>query len=96
LLFGNQRWDGLFQPNLECFCESRKANATVQRKITPVMGPRQPSICDEAWALIAPLLPAAAATGRPQKWTLRLLLEAVLYLLRNGCQWRALPAAFPP
>lgn len=71
-------------------------NTTVQRKTTPVMGPRQPFICDEAWALIAPLLPAAAATGRPQKWTLRLLLEAVLYLLRTGCQWRALPAAFPP
>lgn len=46
--------------------------------------------------MIALLLPVAAATGRPRKWALRLLLEAILYLLRTGCQWRALPHPFPP
>lgn len=67
-----------------------------QYEPTPAMGWRQPLVGDEAWALIAPLLPAAAATGRPQKWPLRLIFEAILYLLRTGCQWRALPTAFPP
>ena len=68
----------------------------VQDDTTPAFSIRQPHISDEAWALIAPLLPGAAATGRPRKWALRLLLEAVLYLLRTGCQWRALPGTFPP
>src|ERR1700761_7980011 len=72
------------------------SSAAVQEESTRVLSCRQPLLSDEAWALIAPLLPVAAATGRPRKWTLRLLLEAVLYLLRTGCQWRALPRAFPP
>ena len=71
-------------------------NTAVRGKVTPVSPSRQPLVTDEAWALIAPLLPVAAATGRPRKWAVRRLLEAVLYLLRTGCQWRALPDAFPP
>jgi putative transposase len=72
------------------------STTAVQERSTPVSACRQPLVTDEAWALIAPLLPVAAATGRPRKWALRRLLEAVLYLLRTGCQWRALPDAFPP
>ena len=68
----------------------------VREEATPVRPPRQPLVTDEGWALISPLFPAAATTGRPRKWALRLLLEAVLYLLRTGCQWRALPDTFPP
>jgi transposase len=71
-------------------------NAAVRPKVTPAPIRRQPLIDDEAWAIIAPLFPPARATGRPPKWALRLLLEAVLYLLRTGCQWRALPDPFPP
>jgi putative transposase len=71
-------------------------NTAVRGKVTPVSPCRQLLVTNEAWALIAPLLPVAAATGRPRKWAVRRLLEAVLYLLRTGCQWRALPDAFPP
>ena len=71
------------------------SSTAVRGKTTPVWPWRQPLVTDEAWALIAPLLPVAMATGRPRKWALRLLLEAVLYLLRTGCQWRQLPLDFP-
>ncbi len=71
-------------------------NTAVPCKLTPALIRRQPLVNDEAWAIIAPLFPPAGATGRPRKWALRLLLEAILYLLRTGCQWRALPDAFPP
>lgn len=72
------------------------SNVAAQGESTPVSARCQLRLSDEAWALISPLLPAPSATGRPRKWALRLLLEAVLYLLRTGCQWKALPDVFPP
>jgi transposase len=63
---------------------------------TPVLGRGQYLVSDEAWGQIASLFPASATTGRPSKWSARLLFQAVLFLLRTGCQWRALPERFPP
>jgi len=48
------------------------------------------------WAQIAPLLPGPHRLGRPRKWSLRAIVEAILYQLWTGCQWRALPKEFPP
>jgi len=48
------------------------------------------------WAQIAPLLPAPRRLGRPREHDLRAILDAILYLLWTGCQWRALPREFPP
>lgn len=48
------------------------------------------------WALIAPALPLAAIRGRPRTTDLRAVVEALLYMLATGCQWRALPREFPP
>src|SRR5918998_1676433 len=52
-------------------------------------------LSDAAWKLIAPLLPAARAGGRPRTTDLRAVLNAIFYLLRTGCQWRLLPREFP-
>lgn len=53
---------------------------------------------DQQWALIEPLLPVAknGRTGRPRKYSQREMLNAVLYVLRTGCQWRNLPHDLPP
>ena len=48
------------------------------------------------WAQIAPLLPAPRRLGRPRERDLRTIVDAILYLLWTGCQWRALPRDFPP
>ena len=48
------------------------------------------------WAQIAPLLPPPRRLGRPREWDLRQVVDAILYLLWTGCQWRALPRDFPP
>src|ERR1700757_2880516 len=52
-------------------------------------------LSDAAWALIAPMLPAARPGGRPRKINVRAVLNAIFYLLRTGCQWRLLRREFP-
>ena len=51
---------------------------------------------DGEWALLAPLLPPPCRLGRPRRVDLRSVVEAILYLLTTGSQWRALPKDFPP
>jgi transposase len=51
---------------------------------------------DEQWELIEPLLPEVASGGRPEKHPRRAVVDAILYVVRTGCAWRALPADFPP
>jgi putative transposase len=34
--------------------------------------------------------------GRPRKWPMKKILDALFYLLRCGCQWRMLPRESPP
>jgi putative transposase len=51
---------------------------------------------DAEWALLKPLMPEPAGTGRPRTTDLRAVVNAILYMLTSGCQWRALPRNFPP
>jgi putative transposase len=34
--------------------------------------------------------------GRPRKWDMWLIVNAILYVTRTGCQWRMLPKNYPP
>ena len=49
-------------------------------------------LTDEQWEVIAPLF----SNMRKYKWEKRELVNAVLYLVKTGCQWRNLPHDFPP
>lgn len=51
-------------------------------------------VTDTEWAMLEPLLPKATV-GHPLKHDRRVLLNAVLYILRTGCPWRYLPRDFP-
>ena len=51
-------------------------------------------LTDAQWARIAPLLPGREGTKGGRGQDNRRFVEAVLWLLRNGCRWRALPAAW--
>jgi len=53
-------------------------------------------VTDEQWALIEPVLPVPRGGGRPTSTNMRDVVDAILYLLRTGCQWRFLPGDFPP
>lgn len=54
------------------------------------------SVTDREWDVIEPLLARADARGRPKCHSTRTMLDAVMYVLRTGCQWRSLPKDFPP
>ncbi len=59
---------------------------------------RQPypsDLTDAQWQLIAPLLPQAKPGGRPREVDIRAVADALFYLNREGCSWRALPHDFP-
>ena len=47
---------------------------------------------DSQWQVIMPLLPMS----RKRRHCLRQILDAMRYICRTGCQWRSLPACFPP
>ena len=54
---------------------------------------RYPSdLSDEEWALTIPFF----AGYHPVSTTIREVVEACLYLVAEGCRWRALPKDFPP
>lgn len=53
-------------------------------------------LSDAEWALLRPLLPGPAATGRPRLHPLRTVLNAIFYQLRTGGAWRFLPQEWPP
>ncbi len=49
----------------------------------------------EQFDVIRPLLESARRKTAPRRVDLYEVFCAVLYLLRTGCQWRALPSDFP-
>lgn len=51
---------------------------------------------DNEWSVIAPLMPKANSTGRPRVHSWREVLNAIFYVTKNGCLWKALPHDFPP
>jgi transposase len=66
-----------------------------------VLAARYPSdLTDVQWSKLEPLLKETRgkrhAGGRPRKYALRRVVDALLYVVKTGCQWRQLPADFPP
>jgi len=53
--------------------------------------PYPTDLTDSQWEVIAPLFKGM----REYKYSKRELLNAVLYIVDNGCKWRALPHEFP-
>ncbi len=57
---------------------------------------RYPSdLSDEEWALIEPLIPPAKRGGGKRRVKLREVVNAMMYVLSTGCQWRAIPKDLP-
>jgi transposase len=52
-------------------------------------------ISDEEWQLIEPFMPQERRLGRRRTTQLRSVIDALLYMVETGCQWRMLPKDFP-
>lgn len=52
-------------------------------------------LTDEQWSVIESLFEMRTGAGRPLKHSLRTIVNAILYVVRAGIQWRALPHDFP-
>jgi len=58
---------------------------------------RYPSdLTDDEWAHIAPLIPPAKSGGNKRSVDVREVMNAIMYILSTGCQWRAIPKDLPP
>jgi transposase len=71
-----------------CWCRDRSA--------------RYPSDLDDSqWRVLEPearvvMAELTRASGRPMAHELRAVCDAVFYVVKNGIEWRELPADFPP
>lgn len=53
-------------------------------------------LTDAQWEIVAKLMPVGIKSGQPRKWKVRVMLDAIFYVEKTGCQWRQLPKDFPP
>ena len=51
---------------------------------------------DRQWRLIEPLIPAGKSGGRPRDVDMRVIINAILYIVRGGLSWRMLPKEYGP
>lgn len=59
----------------------------------------QSDLKDQEWKWLKKFLPAPSTVGsrgRPQEWPIREIINALMYVLRSGIQWRMMPHDLPP
>lgn len=58
--------------------------------------PYPTDLTDEQWKLVSRYVPEPKPGGRPAAYARREIVNAILYIARNGCTWRNLPHDLPP
>ena len=57
--------------------------------------PYPSDLTDAQWKLIEPHIPPERWGGRTREADMREVINGILYLVRTGCQWRAIPHDLP-
>jgi len=52
-------------------------------------------LTDSEWKILEPLLPTEKPGGRHRGYAMREIINAIQYVLRNGCAWRSTPHDLP-
>ena len=55
----------------------------------------QSDLTDRQWKHVEPLIPTAKPGGRPRTMDMREIMNAVVYVVKSGCDWRMMPHDFP-
>jgi putative transposase len=66
-----------------------------QHRDVPPTAQHTLGVSDAEWDLVADIF-EDKPRGTPRKYMRRAMVDAMLYVLRGGIQWRALPGEFPP
>ena len=53
-------------------------------------------LSDAEWKKVEGLMPKGKKAGRPRRHSMRVMLNAIFYVQKTGCQWRQMPSNFPP
>jgi len=53
-------------------------------------------LTDAQWEILEPFIPPLSPEATYHKHERRTIVNAILYVLRSGCPWRALPHDLPP
>ena len=68
--------------------------------MTPQRNSYQSDITDERWNIIKDDIPLCKSNkktgGRPEKYTRREIVNAILYLVSSGCRYCDIPHDLPP
>lgn len=56
----------------------------------------QSDLKDDEWVLIACYFERRDARGRKSKHDKKAIVNAILYVVKSGCQWRMMPKDLPP
>ncbi len=74
--------------------KSRKRKRKTRKKSRQRKG--YPSDLTKAqWKRLRKLIPQSGRYGRPRKYDLKEILNAIFYIVKTGCLWRYLPEGFP-
>jgi putative transposase len=57
--------------------------------------PYTSEVSDKQWKRLKWMFPKRKGAGRPLELDLRLVMDAIFYVLVSGCQWRNLPNDYP-
>jgi transposase len=71
-------------------------NAPTPPPSVPIRKPYPSDLREAEWTILEPLVPAVKPGGRPARHSRREIVNAILYVVRGGNQWRAMPHDLPP
>lgn len=57
--------------------------------------PYPTDLTDKQWTIIVSLIPPPKHGGRPRAVDIREVINAIIYIVKSGCDWRMLPHDFP-